>query len=456
MEATPHHTSTAPADATHTAPAADARPTHAAAPPPREHAALLHELTAALTAAATPEDVTDAVVRTAVASFEAAGCVVALISERADELQLVRTSAMPGEIEEAWRRFPLADPVPLSEAARTGEAIFIESREAWVERYPGIGPLLAATGHHAVMALPLVAGNARIGAMGMSFTTARQFTREQRSLASSAANLCAQALDRARLHEAERQARAAAEASVARLALLYDEAQAANRAKAEFLAVMSHELRTPLNAIGGYAALMESGIPVPLPEEHREHVRRILANERHLLGVIEAILEHARSEPGQVELLTRDASVAELLDAIEPHVAPQIAAKRLTLSVLPCDPSLVVRVNVPGVRQILLNLVGNAVKFTPPGGRITLRCDAASPTQVAILVTDTGIGIPAEMLGRIFEPFVQGDTGLTRTAHGVGLGLAISRDLARRMGGEVTVESVEGAGSVFTVMLPRA
>jgi len=455
MEATPHHPTTTPGNA-RTADAAAPRSMPADAPAPREHAALLHELTAALTAAATPEEVTDAVVRSAVASFEAAGGVVALITERGDELELVRTSAMPGDIEEAWRRFPLADPVPLSEAARTGEAIFVESREAWFARYPGIGPLLAATGHHAVMALPLVVGNARIGVMGMSFTTPRQFTAEQRSLAATAAHLCALALERARLHESERRARATAEATVARLAALYDEAQAANRAKAEFLAVMSHELRTPLNSIGGYAALMEAGVPTPLPEEHREYVRRILANERHLLGVIEAILEHARAESGRVDYVTRAVALAELLGEIEPLVAPQVAAKRLTLSVLPADRSLLVRVDAAHVRQILLNLVGNAVKFSPPGGRITLSGEATSDTEVAIRVGDTGIGIPEAMLGRIFEPFVQGDTALTRTTHGVGLGLAISRDMARRMEGDVVVKSAVGVGSTFTLTLPRA
>jgi signal transduction histidine kinase len=404
---------------------------------------------------ATPEEVIEAVVSKAVAAFHAAGGVVAVITDDGTELELVRTSAMPDDIEEAGRRFPITEPVPIAEAARTGEAIFVESREAWFARYPGIGPLLAATGHHAVAALPLVAGNRCIGVMGMSFAAPREFTADQRALARSASHLCAQALERARLFDAERRARAVAEASLARLVQLYEEAQAANRAKAEFLAVMSHELRTPLNAIAGYAALIEAGVPVPAPPEHREYLRRIQVSQRHLLGLIEAILDHARGESGHAGPALRAVAAAELLLAVEPLVAPQLAAKGLAFAVLPCDPSLVVRADPSLVQQVLLNLVSNAVKFTPAGGRVTLDCQPAEAT-IAVRVSDTGIGVPAALRESIFEPFVQGDTGLTRTTHGVGLGLAISRDLARRMGGDLTTMSEPGAGSVFTLTLPRA
>jgi signal transduction histidine kinase len=145
---------------------------------------------------------------------------------------------------------------------------------------------------------------------------------------------------------------------------------------------------------------------------------------------------------------------AALRDAVA-LVAPQAAAKQLALTAAACAPDLAARADADKLRQVLLNLLSNAVKFTGPGGAVTLEC-AAADGEVRILVRDTGVGIAADQLARVFEPFVQVDQRLTRTADGVGLGLAISRDLARGMGGDLTAESEVGAGSTFTVQLPRA
>jgi signal transduction histidine kinase len=232
-------------------------------------------------------------------------------------------------------------------------------------------------------------------------------------------------------------------------------AESANRAKSEFLAVMSHELRTPLNAIGGYAELIELGIRGPLTPEQRADLQRIQRSQRHLLGLINGVLNYARLETGNVRYELADIALDELLATCEALVAPQARAKRLRLVVPRCPPSLTCRADEEKTQQIVLNLLTNAIKFTDDGGRIEIRCEADADF-VTIAVVDTGRGIAPDKLATIFDPFVQVDAKLTRTQEGVGLGLAISRDLARGMGGDITVESALGVGSAFTLRLPRS
>ena len=246
--------------------------------------------------------------------------------------------------------------------------------------------------------------------------------------------------ERDRLLDSERRARA--------------DAEHANRAKSDFLAVMSHELRTPLNAIGGYADLIEIGVHGPISEDQREALRRIKRSERHLLGVINGILNYARVESGTVPYEIRTVSLRELVKTATTLVEPQLQERELSLAVSRCDAMTTVRADPDKANQILLNLLSNAMKFTAAGGRITVKC-GTSKGIAWIAVSDTGEGIPADKLERIFEPFIQVDSRLTRTQEGVGLGLAISRDLARGMGGDLRAESVVRTGSTFTLTLPR-
>jgi signal transduction histidine kinase len=248
------------------------------------------------------------------------------------------------------------------------------------------------------------------------------------------------------LEESER-ARADAEAARA-------EAETANRVKAEFLAAMSHELRTPLNAIGGYVGLLEMGIHGPVTDAQHEALRRVGTNQRHLLTLINDILSHARLEAGHIEFNLQPLQAAELLATVEPLVAPQAQARGIAYTAQRCPPDLRLRADEERTRQILLNLVGNAIKFTQPGGWVILSCDADAE-RVRIHVRDNGRGIPPDKLDAVFDPFMQVGRRLNKPEDGVGLGLAISRDLARGMGGDLTAASAPGEGSMFTLVLPR-
>ena len=232
-------------------------------------------------------------------------------------------------------------------------------------------------------------------------------------------------------------------------------AEDANRSKSEFLAVMSHELRTPLNAIGGYVALLELGVRGPVTDEQRTDLERIQRSQRHLLGLINEVLNYARIETGNVHYDIVDVPVEDVLATAESLVAPQAGARGLQLDRDRCDPGVMVSCDRDKLQQVLLNLLGNAIKFTGAGGYVRLGCEVRRDA-VLIQVIDTGPGIPPDKLEEIFEPFVQVDTRLTRVHEGVGLGLAISRDLARGMGGELSVTSTLRQGSTFTLSLPRS
>jgi signal transduction histidine kinase len=260
-------------------------------------------------------------------------------------------------------------------------------------------------------------------------------------------------VENARLYEAERDARREAEAARTEAEQRRHEAEAANRAKSEFIANMSHELRTPLNAIAGYVELLEMGLRGTVTEHQREDLRRIGQNQRILLGLINDVLNFAKLEAGHVEFELHHVPLDETLSAMEALVMPQLLARSLHYVYSPIHPGVTVFADREKLQQIVLNLLSNAIKFTAAGGEIRLSAADAGDSAL-IHVRDTGRGIAPDKLDEIFEPFVRVDTGYTRATEGTGLGLSISRDLARAMGGDLTVASVLGEGSTFTLSLP--
>jgi PAS domain S-box-containing protein len=233
------------------------------------------------------------------------------------------------------------------------------------------------------------------------------------------------------------------------------EAQHANRSKSDFLAAMSHELRTPLNAIGGYAQLLELGVRGPVTPEQKDDLRRIQRSKAHLDGLVSGVLDFAKVGAGHIELRPTTIKVDAMIASVVEMIVPQLEEKGLSLTAVGASPRATMVGDAEKTRQILLNLLANALKFTLPGG--TIRIDfGEAPGMLLIRVADTGIGIADDQLERVFEPFVQAKSELHVAGIGVGLGLAISRQLARAMGGDITVTSTLGTGSTFTLAMPSA
>jgi PAS domain S-box-containing protein len=232
-------------------------------------------------------------------------------------------------------------------------------------------------------------------------------------------------------------------------------AEAANTTKSEFLAAMSHELRTPLNAIGGYVELLNLGIGGSTTAEQKEYLGRIRKSQQHLLGIITDLLNFSRIEAGHLSYEVTPVSLATVIESVTPMVEPAAATKHIALKHDSLPRECVAVGDRARIDQVVLNLLSNAIKYTAAGGAVTIKC-AASAKTASISVMDTGRGIPKDKLESIFEPFVQLGRSLSSSHEGMGLGLSIARDLARGMGGDLTVSSKVGAGSTFTLSLPRA
>jgi signal transduction histidine kinase len=415
----------------------------------RLRAEALQRVTAALAGAQTLADVGRVFSRELTRLIGADTAWVGAVTPDGDAVEALGWSGYAEGEAEGWRRLPLDAGIALTDAVRSGRPQWWPTREALADAYPERAALIRSLPQDGVTVLPIPGAGGQpegdavraVGGIVVGFRTPQRFDPDTRAFFLALAQQCAQAMARAGAYQAEQAARA--------------EAEAANRAKSQFLATMSHELRTPLNAIGGYAELLEMGIRGPVTDTQREDLHRIQQSQRHLLGLINEVLNYARLETGTVRYELEDVPVRETVAAAESLVAPQARSREVQLEVAECPSDLAVRADPEKLRQILVNLLSNAVKFTGARGRVEVSC-AREEATVRVVVRDTGIGIPADKLEAIFDPFVQVRSDLTRTHEGTGLGLAISRDLARGMAGELTAESTTGSGSAFTLTLPAA
>jgi signal transduction histidine kinase len=277
----------------------------------------------------------------------------------------------------------------------------------------------------------------------------QELQKANEALHSLNAQLKEQAVERERLLVVAQRAREEAERQ--RL-----EAQTASEAKSQFLATMSHELRTPLNAIAGHVQLLDLELHGPLSNAQHESLSRVERAQRNLMSLINDVLNFTQIGAGKVEYDLKPVDLSAFITDITAIMDVQASVKNIQYEAVPPTGDCLVWADVDKLRQVVLNLLVNAVKFTPERGRVTLDVvDVKSEGLVKLRVQDSGIGIPPEKHEAIFQPFVQINRSLTRPMEGIGLGLTISRDLSRGMGGDLTLQSNGGAGSTFLVTLRR-
>jgi len=398
----------------------------------------LYTLSTGLSEAVTLDAVAKTIVREGQVVAGASAGAVAMLVEDGSQFETLYCEKYPPQLIEASQRF-LAEPGLCSTAAVVGRRpVLISSFAEWQQLYPRSASMAADGGYASVAVLPLLVKNASIGVLSFHFTAPLHFDEEYLALLTSIAHHAAQAIDRARLYEAAQQART--------------DAEAANRSKDEFLSIVSHELRTPLTAVLGWAAMLR-GRTLDNGRASRA-IEAIHSNATRQARLIDELLDSSRIIAGRAPLDLQDVDLAEQVRAAVEAVLPLAGDKELEVQVaaLPRDVRLVA--DPHRLQQVFLNLLGNAVKFTSAGGRVSIDA-VASEQSIDVRIADTGRGIDRAFLPHVFERFRQADGTATRSAGGLGLGLFITRCLVEAHGGRISAESEgEGRGSAFTVSLP--
>ena len=394
-----------------------------------ERMAALQTITAAIANALTIDQIAGIVVTEGLTAVGAQAGSVSLLEEDG-LMHIIAYTGYDADVVQRFEIFSLDENYPMADAVKEGKPVVLNSAEERDSRYPHLAETRRLTGGEAVAAVPMLIEHKVIGGIGVHFPQGRPITSDDMEFMTTLAQQCAQGVERAHLYAAERKARALAED--------------ANKAKTDFLTTMSHELRTPLNAIGGYADLIQAGIRGPVTEEQILDLERIKRSQRHLLSLINDVLNFAKLQAGIVHVAAAEFDIDVIASQVEDLVMPQILERRLSYRFVTSVENCICNGDPEKVEQILLNLLSNAIKFTEPGGVITVSVEC-TPASVMVNVSDTGSGISPDKLDAVFEPFVQLNRTKSKANEGTGLGLAISRDLARAMGGHLEVVSEIGA-----------
>ena len=400
--------------------------------------AFLEEATRTLNRSLEVKDTLEALARVAVGRY-ADWCVVYTLSEpdRVERAVAVHADPAHAETVEAFAHgsFPLDSDNPVARVIREREPLLAAEVTPTAVDAATVGDDGRSAAAHALrptsgLILPLMARDQPLGALSV-VRSAGRYGQAEMELMEELARRAALALDNA---------------------ILYEQARAADRAKANFLAVMSHEFRTPLSAILGYADILTAKIHGDLNDKQAGHLQRVKASVRHLSHLVDEILSYASMEAGRERVRPEQLDVVSLAADAAAIMEPIAEAAGLELKVSLPDGPVELRTDGSKVRQILINLLSNAVKYTP-SGQIDFAMEVR-PERVEVRVVDTGPGIPREHLEDVFEPFWQVDRSDGRRINGTGLGLAVARRLGRLLGGDVRLESEVGVGSTFTLDLP--
>jgi signal transduction histidine kinase/CheY-like chemotaxis protein len=397
-----------------------------------DRARRLQIVTAALSSAVTPAQVADAVLGQGVDALEAIVGVMTRVTEDGRTLEIVGSRGLDEGVGEAWLRIPLDARLPLAEAARTGEPVWINQTAEYVARYPEPNDAaLSPLGNEAIAALPLRVEGRILGALAFRFAPPRIPTSAERAFITTLAYQCSIALERARLYDAERRA---------------------NRLKDEFLGIVSHELRTPLNAILGWARMLRTGMVKEAAQGRA--IATIERNATLQAQLVEDLMDASRIITDKLGLELRRVDLARVVEAAIDSVNPAATAKGITVRP-DIDPHVgAIKGDEGRLQQIVWNLLTNAIKFSPRGAAVDIALTSRAGAAV-VTVRDHGEGIAPAFLPHVFERFCQGDATTTRRHGGLGLGLSIVRHLAEAHGGKVSAASDGlGCGSVFTLEIP--
>jgi len=403
--------------------------------------ARLQAVSAALAEALTPAQVAEVIVHQGVAALEAQAGLVAVVNDDSSNLELVQAVGYPAEVLASWQRFLPDTPMPLTDAVRVGEPILLESPEALADRYPHLAAMVGSPGNTSLAAIPLSVKGRAIGVLGLSFAAFRSFSADDHTFLLTLARQCALALERARLYEAERAARA--------------EAQEAIHVRDTFLSIASHELKNPLTSLLGNAQLLQrrSARAGTQSARDQQNVAVIVDQAARLNKLLTALLDVSQMEAGQLSIERTPLDLCELAQRVTTDVQPTLTQHTINAS----NPGLPLIVNgdVLRLEQVLQNLLQNAIKYSPAGGRVTVAVEQREQ-MACVAVTDQGIGIPQSVLPRLFDRFYRAAQVDSGGIGGLGIGLYVVKEIVTLHDGTITVTSTEGVGSTFTICLPLA